>query len=114
MPHGFDYEVSLRESLVVIAVSGEMDVATLVDFAGLADSVRLLDHVHDVCIDLTALSFIDSSGLRAIVLLKSLLERSGIGVSFVEGTPTIMKVLKITQLADTWTWRDPPIQDESS
>jgi anti-anti-sigma factor len=60
----------------VIAPEGELDIATVGDFrAALWDAAR--EGAGAVVVDLSQVSFIDSTGLGAIVELHSRLRRSG-------------------------------------
>lgn len=60
----------------VIAPEGELDIATVGDFrASLSDAAR--EGAGPVVVDLSQVSFIDSSGLGALVELHSRLRRSG-------------------------------------
>lgn len=54
-----------------------------------------------IVIDLSDVNYVDSAGLGALIRLKmSAIKEGGVSVSFVEMTPRIMQLLKITNLAD--------------
>jgi anti-anti-sigma factor len=54
-----------------------------------------------VVMDLSDVSYIDSAGLGALIRLKmSAIKESGVSVEFVEMTPRIMQLLRITNLTE--------------
>lgn len=54
-----------------------------------------------IVIDLSDVSYIDSAGLGALIRLKmSAIKEPGVSVSFVEMTPRVLQLLKITNLTD--------------
>lgn len=57
----------LSNGWVVLAVEGEVDLATVEDLQAAIDAV-LADTGDHVVVDLTASSFMDSTGLKALVM----------------------------------------------
>jgi anti-anti-sigma factor len=54
-----------------------------------------------IVIDLSDVDYIDSAGLGALIRLKmSAIKDAGVSVEFVQMTPRIMQLLKITHLAE--------------
>ncbi len=54
-----------------------------------------------IVIDLSDVSYIDSAGLGALIRLKmSAIKEGGVSVNFVEMTPRVMQLLKISNLTD--------------
>lgn len=54
-----------------------------------------------IVMDLSDVSYIDSAGLGALIRLKmSAIKESGVSVEFVEMTPRIMQLLRITNLTE--------------
>jgi anti-anti-sigma factor len=54
-----------------------------------------------IVIDLSDVNYIDSAGLGALIRLKmSAAKESGVSVHFVQMTPRILQLLKITQLSE--------------
>jgi anti-anti-sigma factor len=57
-----------------------------------------------IVIDLSDVSYVDSAGLGALIRLKmSAVVAGGVSVQFVQMTPRIMQLLKITNLTDWFT-----------
>lgn len=86
-------------------LDGELDVssaASLLEAAG-----RTVGAPQPMTLDLSQLTFIDSSGIEAILRLRSL--ASGLGVSFllIPGPPAIQRVFAITGLRERLPWARP-------
>jgi anti-sigma B factor antagonist len=76
MPDPLEFQVESASDSLVIDVRGEIDMATVGDLQARAG--RALDRVESrVVVDLEDVSFIDSSGLDALVRLhRSLIEQN--------------------------------------
>lgn len=83
----------------VVTVRGEVDLATAPE---LEVSVRraLEDAPDGVVLDLTALSFIDSSGLRALVALSKDAKSRGASLALRNLPRHAQRVLELTGLSD--------------
>lgn len=91
----FEANVSQRGGATVVALCGELDVASS---QGLSDElVGLIDAgATDLVIDLTKLAFIDSTGLSAILRANRKLEKGHLVLR--EPNPMVRQVLEITGL----------------
>jgi anti-anti-sigma factor len=77
-----------------IALSGELDLLTVPD---LNDALGTRNGARDVTLDVSGLTFIDSSGLHAIVTF--LRSREPEGTVTLRGvSPEFLRILEITQL----------------
>jgi anti-anti-sigma factor len=57
-----------------------------------------------IVIDLSDVNYIDSAGLGALIRLKmSAIKEGGVSVQFVQMTPRVLQLLKITHLTDWFT-----------
>lgn len=95
--HGFQaWVLSHEDDAVVVAVAGEIDMAT----AGLF--WQALEHACErsgrVIVDLTDTTFIDSSGLAVLVRAHKLLDQRADSVVVRAPSPTIRQVLGISGL----------------
>lgn len=92
----FKTDVSSLGSETVVALSGELDVASS---QGLSEELtNLIDGgTTDLVIDLTALHFIDSTGLSAILQANKKLDGKG-QLVLREPTPLVRQVLEVTGL----------------
>jgi len=82
-----------------LRLKGEVDLASaplLADALGRVGS----DGIDSVVIDLSGLTFIDSTGLRAILAGKERLIESGCEMLFVPGPPQVQRLFTVTGLLD--------------
>ena len=93
----FGLEVDQDGGVTVVAVSGEIDIAV----AGRLESAlaRASAKGPRVILDLTECSFIDSSGLRAILLASRELE-NGRGLAVAAPNSQVLRVLEISRMGD--------------
>ncbi|NUW32853.1 STAS domain-containing protein [Nonomuraea sp. SMC257] len=88
-------EVATPDAMTVrLALSGDLDYGTVSELAALP-----LDRgVRQFDVDLSGLSFIDSSGLAALVRLYHQAERAEAVLRVVAATPYLRSVLRMTAL----------------
>jgi anti-sigma B factor antagonist len=92
-------DVGLDGPTVVATVTGEVDSHNCGDFAA-AVREPIDDNVERVEIDLSGLTFIDSSGLSELVKLHNELRDRDAVLVVRNPTPTVERVLEITGLAE--------------
>jgi anti-sigma B factor antagonist len=90
----------------LVAVSGDLDMASG-DL--LIDRVRSVfkTEVEHVCLNLAGLSFIDSSGLQALIVLRNEARGRGVPFTLIEVPPNVQRVIDLTGLADVFDWSSP-------
>jgi anti-sigma B factor antagonist len=100
--------VPLDEQAVCVEVEGELDLATAPQLEVLLR--RELDAGHDVMLDLSAVTFMDSSGLRAIITSTRAANSNGthlrIGGSLL---PQIRRLIEITGLREVLPMEPEPL-----
>lgn len=84
----------------VIRLSGELDIASVPAFE---EALEATD-TQNVVVDLRGLTFMDSTGLRAILVAAKSAASSDVGFALVQGPPHVHRVFEITQTADRLTW----------
>jgi anti-sigma B factor antagonist len=89
--------VSIRErrasvpgESMTVAVTGELDIATAPRFSARLGELLRRGYPRELIIDLSGVSFIDASGLRALTELRSRVERQQ-SVLVLEGVPAQMR-----------------------
>jgi anti-anti-sigma factor len=92
--------------MVVVALRGELDMA-VTDILERAARDALEAGCRQLVIDLRALEFVDSCGLRALLRVR---DQVGETVRFelVQGPPAIARVFELTGLTSTLPFRDAP------
>lgn len=94
-----DYEVRIVADRSILLVRGEIDLANADDFRERIES--LLDEGRSpALVDLSGISFIDSSGVAALVAARGRADTAGIELVLVEPSAQTRKVLELTGL---WT-----------
>ena len=83
-----DFGVTV-ESAWLVKVAGELDLATVDQFAA------ALDRPGWVTVDCTDLTFMDSSGIRALVVARQEAEERGAGLSIVGLNGAALKVMEM-------------------
>jgi anti-sigma B factor antagonist len=92
----------------VIALDGELDLASAPDLAELAGEL-VRNGADNIIVDAQRLTFCDSSGLRILVSIANELRPTGGRVAIVNPQPVVLRVLELTGLDRTVMidW-DPP------
>ena len=94
-------EVERQGPAATVSVRGELDASTAPDLAELCHSVHA-DGARDLVIDLTDTSFLDSSGLRALIEAHRLFSDGG-NLALSHASEPVRRLLEITGLDDYFT-----------
>ena len=89
-------ETSKEGEAAVIALTGELDVAGA---AALVQELALVD-AEAAVLDLRGLEFMDSSGLRAIVVCAQRAQDAGRRFALIPGAAQVMRVFDITRMRE--------------
>ena len=84
---------------VRITPVGELDMATSLDFAGAVQRVRE-SAPGRLVLDLSEVSFIDSTGIRAVLRARQEAERDGVPCTVAPGPPAVQRAFAVAGLAD--------------
>jgi anti-anti-sigma factor len=103
-----EVDTSTGAGVAVIALRGDLDMAgSLV----LEEELGRLDEdagVEAVVLDLSQLGFMDSSGLRTVVLADRRTTDAGRRFAVVRGGEPVHRVFEITRMTERLTWVDSP------
>ena len=91
-----EIETRADGDVTVVALSGEFDLAGVERFEIALG--RLESGPGAVLVDLSGLDFMDSSGLRALVMADQRAKQAGRRLAIVPGPPVVRRVFEITQL----------------
>jgi anti-sigma B factor antagonist len=98
----FDVKVSHRPGTPVLEVWGEIDVASAPQFhASISELIESVPEI--VVVDLSGVSFIDSTGLGVLVSAETQVRDAGKSLRLVVTQPQIMKLLELTGLDEVFT-----------
>jgi anti-sigma B factor antagonist len=94
-----DLEIETREErgATILALSGEFDLSVVQQFEASLGKVEA-GRPEVVVVDLNGLGFMDSSGLRALVMADQRAKKAGRRLAIVPGPPVVRRVFEITQL----------------
>ena len=97
----------------VVRVRGELDLSTASVLARVLEAL-LEDEVADVALDISGLSFIDSSGISALIVAQQDLHKRGRHLSIRSARPTALKVFEIAGLMDFLNVESQSTQDPAA
>ena len=103
-----DFSITSRVegAATIIAPAGEVD---LVSVHAVRDALRAAVRAsRRVVIDLRAVTFMDSSGLRLLVEAQQLAEQDGFTLAVVRGPASLERLFEVTGLGDRLELHDDP------
>jgi anti-anti-sigma factor len=107
MPPQFSIAVSRTGRRAVVALSGELDLAVEPELtATLEDVVATGESI--VVVDLRALTFIDSTGIRALIEAKRRCTTAHCPLYLVNGPPEVRSVLALCGVEERFALLDDP------
>jgi anti-anti-sigma factor len=95
----FQVEVSRSGDCEVIAIRGELDLASGPELEAALQNVAV-PSTRSVVVDLRELEFMDSTGLSIVVRAHQRLAQQGVELSLVKGPPQVQRLLDLTGVAD--------------
>lgn len=94
-----EIETETRDGLVHVVLRGELDLSTVGKVQDELERVER-DSPPTVVLDLSKLSFLDSTGLRCLVTADERARQAGRRVVLVRGPAPVQRVFTITRLED--------------
>jgi anti-anti-sigma factor len=104
----FEFETAVRGAVALVTLRGELDLLATVDLEPELERLECEPAVEVVALDLRGLEFLDSSGLRAILLFRNLLSESDRRLVLVRGPQPVMRVFEITRMTERLEFVDAP------
>jgi anti-sigma B factor antagonist len=101
----FELENVIGGTRTTVALAGEIDMLTAPD---LEAAVRRLCAAEpsEVVLDLSKVTFMDSTALRAIISAQQLCARAGSRLSLIPGPEQVQRLFEITGMYDLVPWQD--------
>ena len=90
--------------MAVVTARGELDIAGTVALEEAVGRVGDEPDLVGVVVDLSRLEFLDSSGLRALVLAGRRVAADGRRFALVPGGEPVQRVFEITRMSERLTW----------
>jgi anti-anti-sigma factor len=97
-----------EDGVAVVAPRGELDVAGTPALEDALAEASDAPGVYGVVVDLSGLDFMDSSGLRAVVLADRRLREQGLRFALVRGGEPVQRVFELTRMTERLTWVEAP------
>ena len=95
-----DFATTRNGTVAVIAATGELDLSGAAALEAEIESLTADPDLGTVVLDLSGLEFMDSSGLRTIVLADMRAREAGRRFALVRGPETVHRVFEITRMSD--------------
>jgi anti-sigma B factor antagonist len=90
-------EISCGQHRLVLA--GELDLASVPEFGEVVERI-CADSTRAITVDLSQLSFMDSSGLHAMLTLREHCRERGYELQIIPGQPQVQRLFELTGLID--------------
>ena len=100
MPSSRDPELVLDDGAITIPVAGEFDMAATFTVEPKLERAADLDGLRRLTLDLSGVTFLDSTGLGVVMRLASDLQSRGTDLEIVPGPPEVQRVFETAGLAD--------------
>lgn len=104
----FGFETSERGARVLVALQGELDLLATTELEPELDRLADEPGVDLVALDLRGLDFLDSSGLRLVVVAERRLRESGRRLVLVPGPQPVQRVFELTGMSERLEFVDAP------
>jgi anti-sigma B factor antagonist len=104
----FDFQSSERGRVVIVSLRGELDLLSTSELEPELERLAEEPGVGVVALDLRALDFMDSSGLRLVVLTQQRLAEAGRRLVLVRGSQSVQRVFEITRMTERLEFVDAP------
>jgi len=104
----FRVEVQNHDRAAVIAVTGELDLASSPALEEELDRVAATEDLELVVIDLRELEFMDSTGLSVLIRAHQRAEEQGRRFGLVKGSQQVERLFSLTGVAERLTLVDEP------
>ena len=107
MPN-LDFETTRNGTLAIVAPTGELDLSGATILEAELDRLAAEPELGGVVLDLRGLEFMDSSGLRLVVLADMQAREAGRRFALVRGDDTVHRVFEITRMSERLDFVDDP------
>jgi anti-anti-sigma factor len=104
------YETSEDGTVAVVSLRGELDLGAVPSLEPELERLAGEPGLETVALDLRGLEFMDSSGLRLVVLTEQRLRGAGRRLALVRGPQSVHRVFEITRMAERLDFVDEPEQ----
>jgi anti-sigma B factor antagonist len=101
-------ETTVDGAVAVVALGGDLDMSGAGALEAEVERLRAADGLQAVVLDLRALEFLDSSGLRAILKVDMDSRDGGARLVLVRGAEQVQRVFELTRMEERLTFVPDP------
>ena len=94
-----EFETTRNGSVAIVAPTGELDLSGATILEAELDRLAADPELAGIVLDLRGLEFLDSSGLRLVVLADMQAREAGRRFSLIRGNETVHRVFEITRMS---------------
>jgi anti-anti-sigma factor len=102
------WETERRDPVAIVTLQGELDLQSSAVLELELDLLVAEEGVETVVLDLRALEFLDSSGLRLALVAEQRLRAAGRALVLVRGAQVVQRVFELTRMTERLTFVDAP------
>jgi anti-sigma B factor antagonist len=95
-----DYQTTRNGTVAVVAATGELDLSGATILEAELDRLAAEPDLGTIVLDLRGVEFMDSSGLRLVVLADMRAREAGRRFALVRGPETVHRVFEITRMSE--------------
>jgi anti-sigma B factor antagonist len=95
-----DFQTTRNGTIALVVATGELDLSGAAVLEGELERLAAEPELGTVVLDMRGLEFMDSSGLRLVVLADMRAREAGRRFVLVRGSETVHRVFEITRMAD--------------
>jgi len=95
-----EFQTSRDGTIAVVAATGELDLSGAVVLEEEIERLEAEADLATLVLDMRGLEFMDSSGLRLVVLADMRARDAGLRFVLVRGTETVHRVFEITRMSE--------------
>jgi anti-anti-sigma factor len=107
-----DFETTRNGSVAIVRPTGELDLSGAAVLEAELDRLAEDPELASVVLDMRDLQFMDSSGLRLVVVADMRAREAGRRFALVRGGETVHRVFEITRMSDRLDFVDDPEEVE--
>ena len=104
----FEFDTAIRGVVALVTLRGELDLHATADLEPELERLECETNIDVVALDLRSLDFLDSSGLRAILMFRGLLNEYDRRLVLVRGPQAVQRVFEITRMTERLEFVDAP------
>jgi anti-sigma B factor antagonist len=105
-PPEFDIAAAINGSIATVVISGELDNSSAPRLISMVQEIAS-PPVHGIELDCKGVTFLDSAGVRALIVSRNDAARMGIDAVVVQPSPPVTRVIEMTGLVGLLTGGQP-------